>query len=101
MEPGMAGHLAEGLVRVWDLASAFSVAPRAVHRAFAATGDTVGSVVRAHRLAAARDDLVRTTQSVAAIAYRWGFCDASHFGREFRREMSMSPGDYREAYGIA
>jgi AraC family transcriptional activator of tynA and feaB len=101
METWIAGHLAEGVVRVRDLASAFNVAPRTVHRAFAATGDTLGSVVRAHRLAAARDDLVRTTLSVAAIAYRWGFCDASHLGREFRREMSMSPGDYRDAYGIA
>ena len=76
-------------------------APRTVHRAFAATGDTVGSVVRRHRLAAARKDLVHTTQSVATIAYRWGFCDASHLGREFRREMSMSPGDYRDAYSVA
>jgi AraC family transcriptional activator of tynA and feaB len=101
METWIVGHLAEGVIRVRDLAGAFNVAPRTVHRAFAATGDTVGSVVRARRLAAARDDLVRTTLSVAAIAYRWGFCDASHLGREFRREMSMSPGDYRDAYGIA
>jgi AraC family transcriptional regulator, positive regulator of tynA and feaB len=101
METWIAGHLAEGVVRVRDLAGAFNVAPRTVHRAFAATGDTLGSVVRAHRLAAARDDLVRSTLSVAAIAHRWGFCDASHLGREFRREMSMSPGDYRDAYGVA
>lgn len=100
MESWIAAHLAEGVIRVCDLAGAFNVAPRTVHRAFAATGDTVGSVVRAHRLSAARDDLVRTTLSVAAIAYRWGFCDASHLGREFRREMSMSPGDYRDAYGV-
>jgi AraC family transcriptional activator of tynA and feaB len=101
METWIVDHLADGVIRVHDLASAFNVAPRTVHRAFAATGDTVGSVVRAHRLAAARDDLIRTTLSVAGIAYRWGFCDASHLGREFRREMSMSPGDYRDAYGIA
>jgi AraC family transcriptional regulator, positive regulator of tynA and feaB len=42
---------------------------------------------------------VNTNLSIAAIAHRWGFCDASHLGREFRRQMSLSPGDYREAHG--
>lgn len=101
LENWIAGHLSEGAIRVRDLAVAHNVAPRTVHRAFAATGDTMGAVVRAHRLAAARNDLVHTSASVAAIAHRWGFCDASHLGREFRREFSMSPGDYRAAHGIA
>jgi AraC-like DNA-binding protein len=98
LEAWIVDRLTSGAIRVRDLAAAHNVAPRTVHRAFAATGDTVGSVVRAHRLAAARSDLVNTTSSIAAIAYRWGFCDASHLGREFRREFSMSPSDYREAY---
>ncbi|MEU4453011.1 AraC family transcriptional regulator [Nocardioides sp. NPDC023903] len=100
MEHWISEHLTDGVIRVGDLASAYNVAPRTVHRAFAATGDTMGSVVRAHRLAAARNDLVHTSASVAAIAHRWGFCDASHLGREFRREFAMSPGDYRAAHGI-
>lgn len=101
METWIATHLSDGVIRVQDLAAAYCVAPRTVHRAFASTGDTVGAVVRAHRLAAARNDLVHTQLSIAAIAYKWGFCDASHLGREFRRELSMSPGDYREAFCIA
>ncbi|MFC5731482.1 MULTISPECIES: AraC family transcriptional regulator [Nocardioides] len=101
LENWIADHLTEGAIRVGDLAAAHNVAPRTVHRAFAATGDTMGAIVRAHRLAAARNDLVHTTASIAAIAHRWGFCDASHLGREFRREFSMSPGDYRAAHGIA
>jgi len=101
LESWIADHLSEGAIRVGDLATAHNVAPRTVHRAFAATGDTMGAVVRAHRLAAARNDLVHTAASIAAIAHRWGFCDASHLGREFRREFSMSPGDYRAAHGIA
>jgi AraC family transcriptional regulator, positive regulator of tynA and feaB len=99
LETWIVNHLADGAVRVQDLAAAHNVAPRTVHRAFEATGDTVGAVVRKHRLAAARDDLVHTNLSIAAIAHRWGFCDASHFGREFRRHLSLSPGDYREAHG--
>jgi len=99
LETWITNHLSDGAVRVRDLAAAHNVAPRTVHRAFEATGDTVGSIVRKHRLAAARDDLVNTNLSIAAIAHRWGFCDASHLGREFRREMSVSPSDYREAHG--
>jgi AraC family transcriptional activator of tynA and feaB len=101
LESWIVDHLADGAIRVADLAAAHCVAPRTVHRAFASTGDTVGSVVRTHRLAAARADLVKRNNSIAAIAHRWGFCDASHFGREFRREFSLSPGDYREAHGFA
>jgi AraC-like DNA-binding protein len=101
LEAWIVDHLTSGAIRVRDLAAAHNVAPRTVHRAFAATGDTVGSIVRARRLTAARADLVNTTSSIAAIAYRWGFCDASHFGREFRREFSFSPGDYRAAHRIA
>jgi AraC family transcriptional activator of tynA and feaB len=99
LETWIVNHLSGGAVRVQDLAAAHNVAPRTVHRAFEATGDTVGSIVRKHRLASARDDLVNTNLSIAAIAHRWGFCDASHLGREFRRQMSVSPGDYREAHG--
>lgn len=101
LESWISDHLTDGAIRVSDLAAAHNVAPRTVHRAFATTGDTMGAVVRAHRLAAARNDLVHTAASIAAIAHRWGFCDASHLGREFRREFSMSPGDYRAAHGIA
>jgi AraC family transcriptional regulator, positive regulator of tynA and feaB len=100
LETWIVDHLA-GPIRVGELAAAHSVAPRTVHRAFAATGDTVGAVVRAHRLAAARSELVNTACSIAAIAHRWGFCDASHLGREFRRQFSISPGEYREVHGIA
>lgn len=100
LEEWIVDRLPFGAIKVRELAAAHNVAPRTVHRAFATTGQTVGSVVRAHRLAAARSDLVKTTSPIAAIANRWGFCDASHLGREFRREFSMSPGDYREAYSV-
>lgn len=99
LETWIVNHLSAGAIKVQDLAAAHNVAPRTVHRAFEATRDTVGAVVRKHRLAAARNDLVNTNLSIAAIAHRWGFCDASHLGREFRRQMSVSPGDYREAHG--
>jgi AraC family transcriptional activator of tynA and feaB len=101
LEAWIVDHLTTGTIRVADLATAHHVAPRTVHRAFAATGDTAGAVVRKHRLTAARADLVNTNHPIAAIAHRWGFSDASHLGREFRREFSLSPGEYRDIHGFA
>ena len=101
LEQWIVDHLASGAVRVSDIAKAHNVAPRTVQRAFARSGQTFGSVVRKHRIDAARNDLVTTHLPVAAIAYRWGFCDTSHLGREFRREFSMSPSDYRDLHCAA
>lgn len=99
LEEWIVEHLRDGVIRVSDIAEAHHIAPRTVHRAFATTGDTMGSVVRSRRLLAARDDLVNTSLAIGLIAHRWGFCDPSHFGREFRREFEISPGDYRAAHG--
>ena len=101
LEEWIVDHLASGAIKVRDLATAHSVSPRTVHRAFATTGDTFSSVVRGQRLAAARADLVKTSYSITSIAHRWGFSDSSHFGRQFRREFALTPSDFRESHGIA
>jgi len=31
---------------------------------------------------------------IAALAERWGFCDAAYLGRAFRETYGMTPGDY-------
>lgn len=99
LEEWIVDHLRDGVIRVSDIAAAHHIAPRTVHRAFATTGETMGSVVRNQRLLAARDDLVNTSLPIGLIAHRWGFSDPSHLGREFRREFAVSPGDYRAAHG--
>jgi AraC-like DNA-binding protein len=92
-------NLDKGPIRVEDLAAAHNVSTRTIHRAFAATGDTMTSVVRARRLAAVREDIIHTDLTVAAIAHRWGYYDPSHLGREFRRFFGAAPSEYRQAYG--
>jgi AraC-like DNA-binding protein len=92
-------NLRNGPIRVEDLAAAHNVSARTVHRAFSITGDTMTAVVRARRLAAVREDIVRTNLTMAAIAHRCGYYDPSHLGREFRRYFGASPGEYRQAYG--
>ena len=37
--------------------------------------------------------------SLSAIAASYGFYDQSHFVREFRRELGLTPGEYRQQHG--
>jgi len=54
--------------------------------------------VRRERLARCLEDLRRPTGgSVTEIAFRWGFRDAAHFARVFKREFDMTPSDVRGA----
>jgi len=99
LDKWITANLRKGPIQVEDLAATHNVSARTIHRAFAITGDTMTSVVRARRLAAVRDDVVNTNLTIAAIAYRWGYYDASHLGREFRRHFGASPGEYRQAHG--
>ncbi|WP_425359396.1 AraC family transcriptional regulator [Arthrobacter celericrescens] len=98
LEQWISEHLQGRALRVEDIATAHNVSPRTVQRVFASTGDTVRSVVRAHRLAAVRRDLLTSNQPVATIAHRWGFFDASHLSRIFKHEFAMTPGEFRENY---
>ena len=47
------------------------------------------------RIASACRDLLGTGKTVTEIAYDYGYCDQSHFCKEFRRLMGTSPGRYR------
>jgi AraC-like DNA-binding protein len=90
-------HLLGGTVTPAAIASAHWVSIRTVNRVFSATGQTVGEVVRARRLARAREELTESDQSVSVIAHRWGFSDTSHFSRCFKAHYGSSPTDYRNA----
>lgn len=100
LEQWITERLARDIIRVEDLALAHNVSTRTVYRTFALTGDTMTGVVRARRLAAVRDDLVRTDHTIAAIAHRWNYFDASHLGREFRRYFKLTPNEYRQKYAV-
>lgn len=99
LDRSIAERLLHGPVRLEDLAVEHRVSTRTIHRAFALTGDTMKSVVRAQRLAAVRRDLLNTNLTIARIAHRWNYYDASHLGREFREVFGLSAGEYRQNYG--
>lgn len=90
-------HLLYGTVTPAAIASAHGVSIRTVNRVFSASGQTVGEIVRARRLARAREDLTGSDRPVSVIAYRWGFSDTSHFSRTFKAHYGSSPTNYRHA----
>jgi AraC-like DNA-binding protein len=93
-------HLLNGAVTPAAIAAAHWVSIRTVNRVFSATGQTVGEVVRARRLARARAEVTAGDRPISEIAHRWGFSDTSHFSRTFKAHYGYSPTDYRNAYPL-
>lgn len=87
--------LATGPLSATDAARHHGISVRSLHRLFAGTGETFGSLVRRRRLERARRDLVAGGDMVQTIAVRWGYADASHFIHEFKRIHGVTPAGYR------
>ncbi len=79
------------------IAAANAMSVRALHALFEETDESVAQTIRRERLRRAFDDLTDSSDdSVLDIALRWGFSDAAHFSRVFKREYGLSPSDVRE-----
>jgi AraC family transcriptional regulator len=80
-----------------ELAGEAGVHPAHLARAFRAHyGCAVGTFVRRRRIEAAAHDLETTSATIAGIAVLHGFVDQSHFTRQFRRQLGMTPREYRQ-----
>jgi len=80
--------------RVAGLAAELGVSVRTLQRAFTESGDTVLGCWRRMRIERAQGLLGSPRLqgvSVAEIALRCGYTDASHFARDFQRETRLSP----------
>ena len=65
-------------------------------RLFEDVDESVAGLVRTERLARCLEDLQRVNGgSVTDIAFRWGFCDAAHFSRVFKRAFGVTPSEVR------
>ena len=81
-----------------SIARAHAISVRALHALFEDTDESVSRLVRRERLARCLEDLERPSSgSVTEIAFRWGFRDAAHFSRVFKRELEITPSEAREA----
>lgn len=91
-------HLCDDDLSPESIARAHAVSVRTLHALFEDSDESVSRMVRRERLARCLEDLRRPTGgSVTEIAFRWGFRDAAHFARVFRREYGQSPSSARAA----
>ncbi|WP_311765428.1 helix-turn-helix domain-containing protein [Streptomyces zingiberis] len=96
------GRLADPDLSPSTLARELSVSVRTLHRAFAATGESVSAYIRRGRLEQARLRLLaapRGRLSVSEVAARWQFADSSHFIRAFKRRYGQTPARYARSRG--
>jgi AraC family transcriptional regulator, positive regulator of tynA and feaB len=78
------------------IAKAYAMSVRALHALFEDADESVAGLVRSERLMRCLEDLQRPDAgSVTDIAFRWGFCDAAHFSRLFKREFGATPSEIR------
>lgn len=83
-----------------DLAALVDMSPRTLVRRFKqATGVLPGAYLQQLRIAAARELLEGSTQSIQAIATRVGYDDQAHFRALFKRVTGVTPADYRRRFG--
>lgn len=61
-------------------------------------GVTVGEFVRSRRIAHAREILANSNDSLSEVALRLGFSDQSHFCRTFKKQVGLSPLQYRRLF---
>jgi len=91
-------HLQDPLLGPASIARAYAMSVRALHALFEDADVSVAGLVRSERLARCLEDLQRPNGgSVTDIAFRWGFCDAAHFSRVFKREFAATPSEIRQA----
>jgi AraC-like DNA-binding protein len=85
-------HLQDEALGPASIAHAYAMSIRALHALFEDIDQSVAGLVRSERLARCMEDLRRPSGgSVTEIAFRWGFSDAAHFSRLFKRAFGMTP----------
>ena len=90
-------HLQDPALGPASIARAYAVSVRALHALFEDVDESVAGMVRSERLARCLEDLQRPNGgSVTDIAFRWGFCDAAHFSRVFKRAFGVTPSEVRQ-----
>jgi transcriptional regulator GlxA family with amidase domain len=91
-------HLQDPTLGPASIARAYAMSVRALHALFEEAETSVAGLVRSERLSRCLEDLQRPNGgSVTDIAFRWGFCDAAHFSRVFKRTFGSTPSETRHA----
>jgi AraC-like DNA-binding protein len=91
-------HLQDPELGPAPIARAYAISVRTLHSLFEDSAESVAALVRTERLTRCMEDLRQPNGgSVTDIAFRWGFCDAAHFSRVFKREFDATPSEIRQS----
>ncbi|MEE8600981.1 helix-turn-helix domain-containing protein [Euzebya tangerina] len=81
------------------LASRLGVSVRTLHLAFSSVGKTPAAHIRIRRLERVRRDLAdprMAARTITEMAHRWGFADAAHLSRTFKKAYGITPSAHRQ-----
>ena len=91
-------HLTDPDLTPARVAHAHNISLRHLYNVWGGRDISLGEWIIRKRLETARRDLAKPeaqTLTIAAIAHRSGFADATHFSRRFRAEFGVSPREWR------
>jgi AraC-like DNA-binding protein len=94
-------HLTDPELSIAMVVHEHGISERYAYLVLSRSGIALADWVRTQRLAGAARELARTAdpeQTIAEVAYRWGFADHATFTRAFRRSYGLSPRDYRRTH---
>lgn len=83
------------------IAQSQGISTRYLHMLFKPEGLSLSRYILLQRLEACKGNLENPDMnsfSATEIAFRWGFNDASHFGRCFKSQYGVSPSQYRKQH---
>jgi AraC-like DNA-binding protein len=90
-------HLADPGLSPESIAHAHHISVRQLYKLWSGRELGLAEWIMRGRLEGARRDLRRNESlPIAALARRWGFTDATHFGRRFRSAYGISPREWRQ-----
>jgi AraC family transcriptional regulator len=90
----------DGEISLEELAKACTVSRSHFARAFKmSVGQAPHQWLRRQRVEKAKQLLARADMSLFEIALLCGFTDQSHLGRVFKKDVTVTPGQYRQALG--
>ena len=92
-------HLADPALSPESIAHAHHISVRQLYKLWSGRELGLAEWIMRGRLEAARRGLRRNESiGIAALARRWGFTDATHFGRRFRAAYGLSPREWRQVH---
>ena len=89
------GLLMTGTCSLTLVARHMNSSPRTLQRRLTTDGRSFRQLVADVKLLEGRRLLLETNLGIGEIAQRLHYSDSSHFGRMFRKQLGISPSDYR------